>query len=76
MLNVSDAEGAKNDWHGYMKDGGIFCSLTSHGVSSEEDPAKIMEFGFNPARMRNNPRIVNADWVKRMMGRLINEDLS
>ena len=61
FLNVSDAEGARNGWHGYMNFGGISCSLTSHGVSSKEDLAKIMEFGFNPARMRNNSRIVNAD---------------
>ena len=67
LLSVKDAKSARLAWHSYMAVGDIKPNLQNYGIVSQSDLCKIMKFGFNPAGMRNNPRLVSSEWVESML---------
>jgi alcohol dehydrogenase len=70
LLRVDDAPGARRRWHDWLRAGGIGASLAEHNIGTAEALARILDHGFAPERMRNNPRIVTREWASGMLQRI------
>lgn len=70
LLGADDALGARRRWHDYLQTGGIGLSLAEHGITTAAAIDRILDHGFAPERMRNNPRIVTREWASDMLNRI------
>lgn len=67
LLGTDDASAARRRWRGYLQAGGIGSSLAEHGIGTAGAIDRILDHGFAPERMRNNPRIVTRAWASDML---------
>jgi alcohol dehydrogenase class IV len=61
LLGVDSADNGKAMLHNLMKEIGLETRLEPLGVRSENDIERIVENGFNPERVKNNPRKVTPE---------------
>jgi len=67
LLGKPDANAAADAYNDMMDALGLsrdFCAL---GIRSTNDIETIVEHGFNPQRVRNNPRLVTASALRKML---------
>jgi len=67
ILDCGDVLDAKETIDGFMKKIGLETKLTSLGIKSEKDIELIIQHGFNPARVKNNPRFVNEESLRQIL---------
>lgn len=69
MLGVSSPEQARDKINNLMKALGLETSLSKLGLTLE-DVELIIEKGFNPTRVKNNPRLVTEDNFKKILNKI------
>lgn len=67
FLGAKDIVGAKEKINKLMCKIGLETKLSLLGVKSEENIELIIANGFNPARVKNNPRILKEDSLRKIL---------
>ncbi|PKL50537.1 MAG: alcohol dehydrogenase [Planctomycetes bacterium HGW-Planctomycetes-1] len=67
ILGCDGIADAKEVIDSFMKKIGLETKLTSLGIKSEKDIELIIQHGFNPARVKNNPRVVSEKSLRRIL---------
>jgi len=67
LLGADDVLEASEKIDGLMSNIGLETKLRALGVGSDEDIEKIVVNGFNPERVRNNPRILTEDALRTIL---------
>ena len=70
LLGVSDAEEGKSRIEKLMKDIGLETRLSELGLR-KKDLQVIVEHGFNPGRVKNNPRVLTKEELERMLTAIV-----
>ncbi|MDP8207855.1 MAG: phosphonoacetaldehyde reductase [Candidatus Electryonea clarkiae] len=70
MLGETDLVGARSSLQKLMKNAGLETRLSKLGIDSDEDIELIIENGFNPDRVRNNPRLLTEEAVRAMLNEI------
>lgn len=70
MLKVKTANEAKDKLLNIMKEINLEIKLSKLGIN-KNDIDIIIENGFNPQRMKNNPRIVDEKDLRNLLGKII-----
>lgn len=71
MLNMRTPEEAAENFASLMKELKLNTKLSKLGITTEEDIDLIIKNGFNPDRIKNNPRVLSEDELRKMLNRLI-----
>ena len=69
-LGSSDAVDAKRRLEKLIVSLGLEGRLSGLGICSEEDIEQIVTGGFNPKRVRNNPRLLRGEELREMLYRI------
>ncbi len=67
LFLVSSPESLKAKIETLMDEAGLERKLTALGIRTEEDRALIIKQGFNPERMKNNPRLVKEEDLRKIL---------
>ena len=70
MIKASDFDEAKDIILTLMHDIGLDTSLHQLGIKSQEDIELIIKNGFNPNRVKNNPRMLTESKLRLILGEL------
>ncbi|OGJ15863.1 hypothetical protein A3K73_01720 [Candidatus Pacearchaeota archaeon RBG_13_36_9] len=66
LFRAEDAQAAKATIKGLMQKAGLKARLSELGLKSE-DIEIIIQNGFNPARVKNNPRLLTEDDLRKIL---------
>ncbi len=70
LLGKPDANAAADAYNDMMDALGLSRNFCALGIRSRNDIEMIVEHGFNPQRVRNNPRLVTASALRMMLQEL------
>ncbi|MBI2113285.1 MAG: phosphonoacetaldehyde reductase [Candidatus Wildermuthbacteria bacterium] len=71
MLGSKNGEDTKQKIEDLMKEIHLETKLGDLGIQTKEDRERIVENGFNPERMKNNPRLVTEDVLRSILERIV-----
>jgi alcohol dehydrogenase class IV len=67
FMGATDAAGAAARYNALMEDISLSRDFSSLGIKTREDLEIIVTHGFNPQRVKNNPRLVTQDALRDML---------
>lgn len=67
ILGCTDASGVRSSLLSMLGKLGLESSLTAVGVTSAEELENIVDNGFNPQRVNNNPRLLTREGLRSML---------
>lgn len=67
MLSADTPAGAADTLNKLMTRIGLETRLSALGVRTDDDIQTILDNGFNPARVKNNPRLLTREALERML---------
>ena len=70
LLGVKNVMEAHDKLQGIVESVGLEITLSSLGIQNEQDRNTILTNGFNPGRMKNNPRQVTEDVLRSMLEKI------
>ncbi len=70
ILGTQSVEDAKRYLNNFLDGVGLTRNLQKLGVKSEEDIDTIIQNGFNPDRVKNNPRLLTKDSLRIILNNL------
>jgi alcohol dehydrogenase class IV len=70
LLGATDAASAAARYNALMDDISLSRDFSSLGIATDEDIEILVTHGFNPQRVRNNPRLVTEDALRNMLREL------
>jgi len=70
ILGAKNPKDASSTISLLMKDVGLENRLRAVGIKTQEDKDLIVKHGFNPERVKNNPRVLSKEKLKRILDSL------
>ena len=67
MLEVDSVEQAAGALRQKLKGIGLETTLGELGIKTEQDVKTIIDHGFDPERVKNNPRVVSRDALRELL---------
>jgi alcohol dehydrogenase class IV len=70
LLGASNSNGAKEILENLIIKCGLEIKLKNLGISTKEDINIIIKNGFNPQRVKNNPRLVTERDLRNILNKI------